>query len=115
MVPTFPVEVIGSRGAIAVEAFVDTGFEGEVSIPVEAAIQLGVELIGRENIEYADGRISTELVFSGQVRFLDNVLPVRVFLTESAETLIGTELLADCALFVEFPTGRVEITRNEAT
>ena len=112
MVPTFPIEVIGSRSSIAVEASVDTCFEGEVCIPVETAIQLGVELVGRENVEYGDGSISSELVFSGQVRFLDEVRPVHIFLTESVETLIGTELLADCALFVEFPAGRIEITRG---
>jgi predicted aspartyl protease len=114
MVPWFPIEIMGSWASVSVEAAVDTCFEGDVCLPVDAAIQLGLELVSRQQVEYADGRVSTELVFAGQARFLGEVRPVRISLTEVEVTLIGTELMADCDLFVEFPTGRVVITKSAA-
>jgi clan AA aspartic protease len=113
MTPTFDIEVIGSRGSILVSALVDTGFNGELCLPVNLAITLGFELIDQVFVEFADGRRERQLVFSGTVRFLDEERPVDLFVTDSDDTLIGTELLADCTLFVDFTTGETRIEKKE--
>jgi clan AA aspartic protease len=113
MTPTFDIEVIGSRGSLLVSATVDTGFDGQLCLPVNLAIMLGFELIDQQLVEFADGRRERQFVFSGAVRFLDEEKPVALFVTDSDDTLIGTELLADCTLFVDFTTGETRIEKKE--
>ncbi|MDI6791471.1 MAG: hypothetical protein QME81_01195 [bacterium] len=55
------VAVSGIRREIAMLAVIDTGFEGDICLPVDMAIQLGLELWGREEIQLADGSIRKEI------------------------------------------------------
>jgi len=50
-------------------AVVDTGFDGAVCLPVSIAVNLGLELVGREFVEYADGRVVRELLFGARCSF----------------------------------------------
>ncbi len=112
MTPYVDIEVVGARTSVTVTALLDTGFDGQVCVPTDVAVTLGLELISRQWVEYADGRRERELVFAGEVRFLGEVRPVEITLTESDEALIGTELLADCTLFVDFTTGDIRIEKK---
>lgn len=113
MTPRYDVEVIGSRGSITVSAIMDTGFDGELCLPVDLAVTLGFELIGQRPVEFADGRREYQMVFSGLVRFLGEEKPVDLFVTNSDDALIGTELLSDCTLFIDFTTGETRIVKKD--
>src|SRR5438876_6942679 len=112
MTPTVELEVLGSRGPVAVTAILDTGFDDDLCLPTEVAVTLGLSLISKETVELADGTEKRELVFSGSIRFLDRTRKVRIFLTDSKDTLVGTGLLSDCRLTIDFPTGKVMLTRK---
>lgn len=112
MSPMTNLIVIGSRGAVPITALIDTGFDEYVCLPIRLAVTLGLELIGTQEIELADGTQKDELVFAGSVRFLGRTRKVRISLTQSEEALVGTGLLADCRLTIDFPTERVQITRR---
>lgn len=112
MTPTADLEVRGSRGAVRIKALIDTGFSGDVCIPKTAAIRLGLELVALADIELADGTQKLELVFSGSVRFLGRTRPVQIYLTDSEDALLGTSLLADCRLVIDFPMGQVRLTHK---
>ena len=114
MTPTVVLEVIGSRGQTPLTAIIDTGFDDELCLPIPLAVTLGLSLIGTEDVELADGTQKRELVFAGSVRFLDQIRPVRIFLTESEDALVGTRLLNDCRLNIDFPTGKVKISRKSS-
>jgi len=45
------ISIIGIRDEVVLDAVVDTGFSGEVCLPVPIAIQLGLELWGSEEFE----------------------------------------------------------------
>jgi hypothetical protein len=75
-------------------------------------VSLGLELVAQGWVEYADGRRERELAFAGTARFLGEVRPVEITLTESDEALIGTGLLADCTLFIDFMTGEIRIEKK---
>ena len=107
------IEVSGLRASAAVEAVVDTGFDGGLSLPVDIAVPLGLELAGTEWAEYADGRVERELWFRGSVQFLDETQTVRISLTESEEALAGMALLRVCTLFIDCDTGEVRIERKQ--
>jgi len=87
------ISVIGIRDEVVLNAVVDTGFSGEVCLPVPVAIQLGLELWGSEEFELADGTCREELVFRGNVLFGGEEREVAIILTNANQALIGMELL----------------------
>ena len=113
MTPTSQLEVQGSRGAVELTAIIDTGFDGHLCLPTSLAVGLGLELSGQNEVELADGTRKMELVFAGTVRFLDDRRDVAIYLTDGDEALIGTRLLSDCRISIDFTTGKVQLTRKQ--
>ena len=101
------VGIIGRKKEIAVDAVIDTGFDGYLCLPVQLAIQLGLELSGSIKVELADGSIKRELVFSGLTKFGEEAKKARITLTESMDALIGTKMFSH--LEIDFDLKRVEI------
>lgn len=112
MTPTMDIEVIGVRRRITLTAIIDTGFDGELSVPINVAVTLGLELIGHDLVELADGSHRRSLRFGGSVRFLEKPRDVSIYLTESEDVLIGTAMLDDCRLSIDFPSGKVTLSRK---
>jgi hypothetical protein len=82
-----------------------------LSVPLASAVTLGLELIGTELVELTDGSRKQELQFRGTASILGKQRAVSMFVADSAEALIGTELMRDCRLTIDFPRERVELTR----
>ena len=53
-----------------------------------------------------------QVLFAGSVQFLGETHAVPIYLTDSDDALIGTSLLADCRLLVDFPAAAVRLTRK---
>jgi len=107
------VEIVlkGKRTNIAAKAIIDTGFDGDICLPVHLAIQLGLELRSVQTIELADGSRKNELVFGGSAKLdKEEEYEVEIFLTEAKDALIGTSLLRDRILKIDFIKSAVEIT-----
>ncbi len=100
--PRLKVPVVGSRAGIVIDALVDTGFDGDLCLPTLLAIQLGLELRDVIWVELADGTLKNELVFAGVVVWEGEDREVMITLTESEEALLGTGLLADSVLEMNF-------------
>ncbi|MBI3821058.1 MAG: aspartyl protease family protein [Planctomycetes bacterium] len=115
MFPAVDLEVAGTRGKAKVRAILDTGFTGFLCLPTEVAVQLGLELKGRDTIEYADGTQKQELYFTGKVRFKGATRTVVIFLTDSDEALAGMELLEGCRVLIDVPAQKVRISRIAKT
>ena len=112
MTPKASVRVIGQRGSVELEAIIDTGFDGDLCLPIDAALQLGLELHGRIAVELADGSRKLEFVFLGQVEFQGQGREAPIVLPESEDALIGTALLARYRLTVDFGTGEIVLTKS---
>jgi len=113
MTPQAKVEVIGSRRSVVVEAIIDTGFDGFLSLPTSLAVTLGLELVGTLCFELADGSQTEELVFSARAKLAGKTRRVKVLVSDSQDILLGTRLLEDCQLLVDFATGTVRIERQK--
>ena len=109
MSPRFDVEVMGLRRRVPVTAVVDTGFDGYLCLPTAIAVGLGLELVGEALVELADGSEKIQLVFAGSVNFLGKVREVDIYVTQSDDALLGTALLADCRMVIDFPADSVRI------
>jgi predicted aspartyl protease len=109
--PKIRLAVGGAKQSSLLEAILDTGFDGYLSLPINIAVTLGIELAAIVPVEYADGRRNQELVFSVKVRFgrTEEILPTT--LTGGAEALAGTSLLADYELKLNFPKQKINLQR----
>jgi len=107
--PKIRFTVVGARKSSLLEAILDTGFDGYLSLPISIAVTLGIELITIIPVEYADGRRSQELVFSVKLDGKKETVPAT--LTAGAETLAGTALLAKYELLVNFPRRKITLQK----
>ena len=68
---------------VPIDTVVDTGFDGDLCLPIQVAIQLGLNLCDTIEVELADGTKKRELVFTGEAKLGDNKREVGIMLTES--------------------------------
>ncbi len=102
--PRVAITVHGIRGNLTTDAVIDTGFDGDLSLPIPVAVELGLELYGAQRVQLADGSIKSELVFIGQAGFMNQPnQEVEILLTEAEEALIGVGFLSDWHLEINFP------------
>lgn len=109
--PKIKLTVSGNRKIGILEALVDTGFDGYLSLPINVAILLGLELIGVEPVQYADGRTSQELVFSVKVNFDGKEKIVVTTLTAGSVALAGTSLFSEHELKFNFPQQKITLKK----
>jgi len=93
----------------AIEAIVDTGFNGELTLPGHLIASLGLTWKACSGGFLADGSYIDFDVYSAKV-WWDGVTRVVDIEATNGSTLLGTELLRDRGLHVEFkPGGLVRI------
>ncbi len=108
--PVIPLSLIGYSGtANEVKAVVDTGFDGELTLPMELILRLGYARIGTVGATLADGsNVETEF-FAGHVSWHGVRRAVAVLAAEGTP-LVGMELLAGSRLTVDAePDGVVRV------
>ena len=91
-------------------AVIDTGFNGTLSLPELLIRRLGWRWIGHESYEIATGDVVREKVFVGRIRWLGRVQEVDVVASHAKDILIGTRLLADHRLLIDFRKRHVRIS-----
>jgi clan AA aspartic protease len=111
LTPETIVVVGGTRQKSSVSAVVDTGFNGDICIPIELAVTLGLDLVAMDEVQLADGTSRQQVLFAGTVELLGETRDVS--LTSSDVALVGTELLSDCRLTIDFATGDVQLTKSK--
>jgi len=110
--PTVPLILHGGR-AQRIAAVLDTGFSDYVCLSRANQRSMSLRPVGRMPYELADGSLVDEDVFLGEVTFDGRRQRVLVTLTNSADSLVGTALLRDCQLRIDFVRGRVEVHREK--
>jgi clan AA aspartic protease len=109
--PVLQLTVEGPAGAREIEALVDTGFNGGLTLSsgLIAALDLPEKTV--MEVTLADGRVRDVQTYVGTVAL--NGTSKRVLIAESPTTpLVGTSLLWGFSLYVEFQDGgAVEVAR----
>lgn len=105
-----PLDLLADDESVSpVNALVDTGFNGDLSLPRRIIDLLGCESAGERKVELGDGLISVMRCFSGRVLWQGAGRVVSIL--EGCGPLIGMNLLRGCKLVVEVePEGHVEVT-----
>jgi clan AA aspartic protease len=92
-----------------IETVIDTGFTGDMTLPVAQISALGLPWVGDLVVRLADGSLLTIDVHDAILWWDGNPIQVRIRAVET-EPLLGTPLLAGYELKVQFvPGGAVTI------
>lgn len=114
--PRIKIRILGRKRVGNLNAILDTGCSGYLVLPISIAVRLGLELIGVEKVEYADGRTSNELVFKVAIVRNNKTQAVPATLTSSQEALAGISLFREYSIKIDFKNKKIEILKiNEET
>lgn len=113
--PALRLRVKGLHQARVVEAVIDTGFTGELTLPPALIASLGLPKRTQEEVMLGDGTVRTVQMYAASVIFAEQEHRVLVG-AASTTPLVGTDLLRGFSLRIDFREGgRVEVRkRSEA-
>jgi clan AA aspartic protease len=100
-----PLTLLGSGGArVEVEAVIDTGFTGHLTLPAEVVRSLALPGRGFVEVELADASITALSVYDARVLWGDWERPVPVYEADGGP-LVGMALLRGSRLTVDVQPG----------
>lgn len=106
-VPVIDVEVGGQLW----QAIVDTGFNGELELPDRLLWQVNARFVGRVVSLLAANQRIEEDVFLVDFPFDGRTVRAQATFVDGDEILIGTRLLRDYRLRIDFPARTVAIEK----
>ncbi len=94
-----------------IKCVLDTGFNGSLLLPREFVEINAMLFVGREKVMMVE-EISTEIDTAiAEVNWLDEEFSIRIFISETNESLIGTQMLSDTLLEIDYKNRTVKITK----
>ena len=110
--PIVRITLISSNSReIELPAIVDTGCNGEVILSEHRVEEMGLEFLGTIDSELANGQVVEIGLFRGRIKWFDTIQEVAIGASQSDDTLLGTLLLANCKLNLDFREGWVRVER----
>jgi clan AA aspartic protease len=97
-----PITLQGRYASSTVEAIVDTGFNGQLSVPDALMQRLGFLQYGIQQATFADGRSAVEKLYLVDVQWVGRPVRCIAGASQLPDCLIGTELLEGHTLTVDF-------------
>jgi clan AA aspartic protease len=107
-VPTIDVDVATERW----QAIIDTGFNGELELPERLRSHVNAQFVGRATSLLAANQRIEEEVFLVDFPFDGRLVRMQATFVEGGEILIGTRLLRDYRLRIDFPARTVVIEKT---
>jgi len=99
-------------GGISLPATVDTGFKGDLELPLVLRDQVPGRWIGRIRSRLADGRVIEEDNFGLELTFDGEAVRAQATFAPVKHALIGTRLLRRHRLEIEFRSGSVLLQKS---
>ena len=107
-VPAIEVEA----GGECWQAIIDTGFNGELELPERLRPHVNAQFVGRVTSLLAANQSIEEDVYLVDFDFDRNRVRVQATFVDGGEILIGTGMLQDYRLQIDFPAQLVTIERT---
>lgn len=98
-------------GAKAWRAIIDTGFNGELELPGQLRAHVNAQYVGRAISLLAANQSIEEDIFLVDFPFDGRTVRAQATFVDGDQILIGTHLLRDYRLRIDFPAGRVAIEK----
>ncbi len=109
--PRTKIVLVGESGEEKIDALVDTGFNGFLSVPEVIAKSIGLEFTQAiESSTIADGSSSPSLIYRGKVVYDGSRVDILIDVQPNCKILLGTALLEELqlSLFVDVAMSRIE-------
>ena len=110
--PIIQLQLGLSQREIKRDAVIDTGFNGYISVPKPIVQESGWDFLGSEEYELASGELIVADAFLGKIVFDGKNTVVYALASDTADILIGTKLLRNKVLTIDF--GRKTISVAES-
>jgi clan AA aspartic protease len=94
-----------------IECALDTGFNGFLLLPRTFIESNLLPVVGNESVTMVEQNTTEVEVAAGEVIWLDSKLAVRILVSENDECLIGTQMLVDSKLEIDYKDLTVKITK----
>jgi clan AA aspartic protease len=107
------LRVASPAGQATVSCVVDTGFTGALVLPAATVRRLGLRRTGVNSATLADGSRIVLSRYAAQVDWLSGPRQVLLYSTPGVTALIGTRLLSEHRLVIDYPKRTVEIGASE--
>jgi len=96
------IYIVGKEKVIQLKCVLDTAFNGEFCLPKKYFEECKLQYIGNEDFILADGSIVLEKIYLGQIIIDNKPEIVTLSLTEDNEALLGTQLLDNKIVTLNF-------------
>jgi predicted aspartyl protease len=106
-VPTVELTVAGQGW----EAIVDSGFNGDLELPIELKNQIKCRFIGPQISILAGNQRIEEDAYEVEIVFDDKLMRAEATFAVGRQILIGTRILRSHRLEIDFPARTVTLTR----
>jgi predicted aspartyl protease len=93
------------------QAIIDTGFNGELELPEELRLHVNAQYVGRVTSLLAANQHVEEDVFLVDFPFDHHVVRVEATFVHCEDILVGTGMLRDYRLLIDFPARTVVIEK----
>ena len=114
--PLVTVEILNGDGQHhPVEALLDTGFSGYLTLPPDAVACLGLKHAKYTSVTMANGQEIQASIHMGAVKWLGRIREIEIVATDSP-SLLGMSLLAGCKITIRaHPGGEILIEEDRET
>jgi predicted aspartyl protease len=93
-------------------ALVDSGFNGDLELPESLRPAVNARFHANIDSNLAGGQQITEATYLVEFPFDGRTVTAEATFTQNGEIIIGTHLLPDYCLEIDFPNGTVQLTRT---
>ena len=107
--PIIKIAIVLGDQSKNLPAVIDTGFNGYLSVSADYVKNSDWLFIGYEEYELASGELVKAKTYLGDIIFDKKQKTIFILLSQSKDILVGTRLLRDKTLFIDFKDKRVII------
>jgi clan AA aspartic protease len=104
------LEIRLANGSL-IECAIDTGFNGSLLLPRNFVETNSMLFVGSEEAERVEGITAEIETALAHIKWLGEEFSARIFVSETDEALVGTEMLADALLEINYKNSTVKITK----
>ena len=102
--PRVSLTLLGVNGPLSIEFILDTGFEGELSLPYQLLSLVDAIFLEERTLQFADGSLVKRSAYMVDLEWNDEVRPTEVVVLENAP-LLGAILLNETHVDLEMRSG----------
>ena len=103
------ISIAGLTNDVPIRPILDTGFNGEFCLPRKQLDKCKLISLGTDKFELANGRITEEAIYLGEI-IIDKIhYPVEMAITDSKDALLGMKLLVGKIAIFDLQQNKVRV------